>query len=111
MNELTNEKFMTIKDFIELTGLSDRNVRRAIKKLFPDKIKRGKKTVIYKNESDKLLKELRIKELPNIGKNAEVNNQYITRVELAEFGKTIVSEMFKQMLPLLQQNNNQIEFK
>ena len=38
-------------------------------------------------------------------------NKYVTQSELIEFGKTIVQETFKQLMPIMQSNMNQIEMK
>ena len=46
MKELTNpeEQLVTIKELVDLFGVSNRSIRRAIKKYFPKKLKKGKTT-------------------------------------------------------------------
>jgi len=36
------------------------------------------------------------------GKNTQANTDYVTKADLAEFGRSIVAEMFKQVIPLIQ---------
>jgi Mn-dependent DtxR family transcriptional regulator len=104
MNELTNEKTMTVKQISTLLNVSNETIKRIIRKLYPDKMQSRKITRLTKEESEKVIGEIRVETKNHLTQNESVNN-YVTKNDLKEFGKTIVEEMLKQFLPLIQNNN------
>jgi hypothetical protein len=108
---------MNIKQFCEMTGLTRQTILSAVKKLFPDKIKNGKVTKLNEIEATDIIRELRLKDLPNLSKNLQVekpqNLQKIDRLEsmFVEFMKQ-QTETNKILLTLIQNNSQkQIELK
>jgi hypothetical protein len=66
---------MTIKGIMDLTRLSRNNVLRVVKKLYPDLMKKGKKTILSENQTEKVLMELRKKGILTHSQNGEVHSQ------------------------------------
>lgn len=110
---------MTVKQFCEMTGLKRITVTNAIKKNFPDKVKNGVRTRLNEMESTELLKYLRLKDLPNLSKNQQVekvHNQQIDRIDrlenLVEKLVVISTNQTEQINRLLEQpRQKQIELK
>ena len=104
---------MTTKEIAEAAGVSVDTVQRSARALYPEKFKQGKKAYFVKAESIEIMKGLRKKNFVALPKDAEVLPQsadVVTRADLAVFGAAIVSEMMKQLLPLIQNPVKQIEF-
>lgn len=64
MNELTNEKFMTIKEVADILNKDESTIRKIGKTIFPKIFKNGK--ITYLNEYQVTLIKL------NLGKNSEL---------------------------------------
>jgi hypothetical protein len=67
MNELTNEKTMTVKEVAGALGISYDSANNAVKRLFPNIIKNGVQTVLGENQVACISKELK--------QNTQVTNQ------------------------------------
>lgn len=103
------DEFMTINDFIKLTGLTRMTICRAINKIFPGKMKNGVTTKINKKESEILLNELRIKNLPDLNKNVKVEKvkeNFITKNDLQLFFKDMIRPIIEN-----QQKQNELIIK
>jgi hypothetical protein len=115
MNDLTKEKMMTIKDFCDLTGRRRITITTAINKIMPGKIKNGITTFLNSDESTELLKELRLKDLPNlskkeqVGKVSEISIISNIMMQFIESQNKFNLELIKEIKSIKQ--NNQIEFK
>lgn len=88
---------MTVKEIAETAGVSTETVSRKIKELYPDRVKNGKTTRLVQSEALCIMAELRKKNFVEPLQNDKV----ITRTELAEFGTVIVSEVIKQLMPMI----------
>ena len=93
---------MTIKDLAEVAGISQETVRVKGKELFPERFINGVKTVFTKEQSVKIMSELRTKGSIIPTEKLAENKELVTRSDLATFGAAIVSEMMKQFMPLIQ---------
>lgn len=106
---------MTIKQFCEMTGLKRITVTNAVKKLFPDIIKNGKTTFLDEMQSTEILKELRIKDLPNLSKNIQVekvqNIDRIDRLETLVEKLVVISTNQSEQINRLLNQPKQIELK
>ena len=68
-------------------------------------MRQGKRLIFSEKESIEIMRELKKKGFIQPNQNGQVpdqNGQAVTRSDLAAFGATIVSEVMKQFLPLLQ---------
>ena len=104
---------MTTKEIAEIAGVSAETVRAKTREIFPEKIKNGKRTVFLQKEAVTIMAELRKKGFVQATENLEVpteNFEVVTRSDLAAFGASIVSEIMKQFLPILQNQPKQIDF-
>ena len=115
---------MTVKELAKFTGKTERTVQLWIKKHNEKTMFHNEKISLQKgHESDFTVDEVeRILKASSLSKDAvsilmnnarskpDQNGQAITRSDLAAFGATIVSEVMKQFLPLLQNQNKQIDF-
>lgn len=101
---------MTIKEIAEVAGVSAETVRSKGKELYPDRIINGIKTVFSREQSIKIMSELRVKGAIMPTENLPQNMEVVTRSDLAAFGTAIVAEMMKQFLPLIQNQTKQFEF-
>ena len=70
MNELSNNKTMSVKEIADLFNLSDRTIRRHIEILFPDKMKDGSKTLL--NEKEVTIIKLHIEKNPNLDNEVQL---------------------------------------
>lgn len=103
---------MTVREIADIAGVSPETVRAKTKELFPGKIKNGKRTVFLQKEAVVIMAELRKKGFVQPTENLELpteNVEVVTRSDLATFGASIVTEIMKQFLPLLQNQHKQIE--
>ena len=50
MNELTNEKTMTVKEVADALGTAESTIRNKVKELFPEIIKNGVATTLNENQ-------------------------------------------------------------
>ena len=73
MNENENQDYMTITHFSNMTGLTKQTIINYIKELYPDLIEHGKETKLNEDESSEVMKELRIKKMPNLERDADIN--------------------------------------
>jgi len=104
---------MTTKEIAEIAGVSVQTVRRTAELNVGYVFEKGKKADFSEKESIEIMRELKKKGFIQPVQNGQVpdqNGQAITRSDLAAFGATIVSEVMKQFLPLLQNQNKQIDF-
>ncbi len=98
---------MTTREIADAAGISSERVRIKAREMFPTKFAKGKKTDFDERESFAIMAELRKKNFVQPPRDKEVPPQnkevpdYVTRADLAEFGRALVQEMFKQMTPLL----------
>jgi hypothetical protein len=88
---------MTAKQIAEVAGVSVETVQKKVKELFPEIVKKGKQTNLTEPEAVNIMAELRKQGFVTPRKNDDV----VTRSELAEFGRAIVSEMFGLFLPMI----------
>lgn len=110
---------MTIKEIVEITGLSKQTILNKVKEKFPTKIIHGKTTRLNQDESISIVNELRVEVSKNLTvesknltvENNKTENNYVTKQDLIDFGASIVQEMFKQVLPLMQNNFKHLEIK
>lgn len=86
---------MNIKDISRLTELSRETVRTKAKELFPLKFENGKTTYFSKDESIKIVAELRKKGFIQPAENLQVPTENLQV-------KEIIKEAFKEMIPLMQ---------
>lgn len=96
---------MTLREMAEVAGVSVETVRSKGKEMYPDKFIKGKKTSFNQQESITVMSELRKRGFVQPTENMDVhteNRDVVTRADLATFGASIVSEMMKQFLPLIQ---------
>jgi len=104
---------MTVREIAEIAGVSVQTVRRTAELNVGYVFEKGKKADFSEKESIEIMRELKkkgfIQPVQN-GQEPVQNGQVITRSDLAAFGVTIVSEVMKQFLPLLQNQPKQIEF-
>jgi phage antirepressor YoqD-like protein len=70
MNDLTNEKTMTIKEVAEILKCSESLIREKIKTYFPDKMQNGIKTNL--NEKEITVIKLDIQQNPHLAQSCEV---------------------------------------
>lgn len=100
---------MTTKEIADIAGVSTKTVTRTAKLKGIGIITPGIETRFTETESVLLMSELRKKGFVNPSQNVPQprQNDYVTKIDLAEFGKSLVSEMFKQMLPIMQGNIKQ----
>jgi len=87
MKELTNpeEQLVTIKELVDLFGVSNRSIRRAIKKYFPKKLKKGKTT--YLNELEVTIVKKELSNHHNIGGIAYVDIRPYVEIYAKRIGK------------------------
>ncbi len=106
------ENKMTVKELSTLFNVSVDTVQNVIKELYPNKMQKGKKTNLIKEECIYIGEKIRKKGYIELPKNTESlpNNSYVTKDDLKDFGKSLVQEIFKQIIPIIQ-NKNQIELK
>lgn len=105
---------MTTREIAELSGVSVQTVRRTAENDVGYVFEKGKKAVFTEKESIEIMKYLRKRGFVQHVQNGQVpvqNGQAVTRSELAEFGKSIVAEMFKQIIPLISNQVKQIDIK
>jgi hypothetical protein len=104
------ETKITTKEIADIAGLSSKTVTRTAKARGIGTIKPGVETTFTENESVFLMSELRKRGFIQPRQNVPQvrQNDYVTKSDLAEFGKSLVSEMFKQMLPLIQGTQKQV---
>jgi hypothetical protein len=88
---------MTLREMAEVAGVTVETVRVKAKEMYPDKFINGKKTVFNQQEAIPIMAELRKKGFIQPTENLEV----ITRSDLAAFGTAIVSEVIKQLMPMI----------
>lgn len=96
---------MTLRELALVAGVSVETVRTKGKELYPDKFAKGKRTSFNRLEATNVMAELRKKGFVQHTENREVHTEnldVVTRQDLALFGASIVSEMMKQFLPLIQ---------
>jgi len=100
---------MTIKEMAEIAGVSAETIRAKGKELYPDRIINGIKTVFTREQAVKIMAEIRVKgamiPTENLSQNLQVHRQdadVVTKADMAAFGASIVQEMMKQFLPLIQ---------
>lgn len=93
---------MTVNDMAIVAGVSTETVRAKGKEMYPDRFINGKKTVFNQNEAITIMSELRKKGFVQPTENLEV----ITRSDLASFGTAIVSEVIKQLMPMILASSN-----
>jgi DNA-binding Lrp family transcriptional regulator len=101
---------MTIKQFCEMTGLKRITVTNAVKRLFPEIIKNGITTYLDEMQSTEIIKELRIKNLPNLSKNMQVENlqkQQNSEVMVQQFTQAI--NLFTKTLEIMDKRLTNIE--
>lgn len=121
MNE-SKEKTMTISELALFLGKSISTIRRACKELnyiFENGITRRFNRNEVQAISEKLFTHVpfAVKEsikttFSNEQGQPLSNDDLVTKSDLIDFGKTIVSEMFKQLVPMIQNNQpKQIEVK
>jgi len=74
MNNLinNNEQLMSVKELAEVLGANETTIQRNIKKLFPNKVKNGIKTLL--NEKEVTALKLELQEHKNLGTSAELKN-------------------------------------
>lgn len=66
---------MTVKELSELFNVSDRTIRRVIQELYPDKLQKGKKTNLNKEEAVKIGEFVRKTGYIQPGQNADQDGQ------------------------------------
>lgn len=116
---------MTVKELAEFTGKQQTTIRNWVRKASAKNAVLATKYADANpsNPADFTIDEVQsILESGSLSKDAvsilmnnarskhQQNGQAITRSDLAAFGATIVSEVMKQFLPLLQNQNKQIDF-
>lgn len=72
MSNIATEQLMTILELSELFKIDEITVRRAVKKLFPELIKHGKKTYLNQYHVTKVKKEIETKTDKNVGLTTEL---------------------------------------
>jgi hypothetical protein len=116
MNELIKQKTMSIKEISDILKIDYSHVYRNAKKLFPSSLfKNGNKTYLTEEQVILLSEHIKVKVKDKPLQNAKQNEKALTKEDLKEFTKDIVkeclSEMVKQIIPLIQNNQKQIEYK
>jgi hypothetical protein len=115
MNELTKEKTMTVKQISILLDVSDKTVKREIRKLYPLKMQARKITRLTKDEAAKIIGEIKIQTKNHLGQNVPVNvlDEKLNKLETIVFSLAeIVKNQIEQTNKLLNQPNiKQIEIK
>ena len=89
---------MTTKQIAEVAGVSVDTVQRKIKELYPDLVEKRKATNLPQTAAVAVMSDLRKVGFVQPTENLEV----VTRADLADFGKSIVAEMMRQFLPMIQ---------
>lgn len=107
---------MNVKELSSLFNVSESTVKRIIRDVYPDKMQNGKRTILTKTESIILGEYIRktgyIQPVQNEQVAIQNEQAYLTKDDLKDFGKSLVQEMFKQIIPLIQNNQpKQIENK
>lgn len=104
---------MTTKEIAEIAGVSVQTVRRTAEFNTGYVFEKGKKADFSEKESIEIMRALKkkgfIQPVQN-GQDLNQNGQVITRSDLAAFGASIVTEIMKQFLPMLQNQPKQIDF-
>ena len=98
---------MTTKEIAEAAGVSVDTVQRVAKKLYPGMFGQGKRLAFVMEEAIEIMKALRKKnfvELPQDASELPQSAEVVTKADLAAFGASIVTEMMKQLMPLIQGN-------
>jgi len=95
---------MTTKEIAEIAGVSTKTVIRTAKINGIGIIKTGAETVFSEKEAVCLMAELRKKGFVQPRQNVEVprQNDYVTKSDMKDFGIAIVSEMMRQIIPMIQ---------
>jgi DeoR/GlpR family transcriptional regulator of sugar metabolism len=96
---------MTTKELAQTAGVSERTIRRIAEQEVGIVFQRGKKALYDEQDAIEILRKARKKGFIQPRQNAEVTRQsadVVTKQDLALFGASIVSEMMKQFLPLIQ---------
>ena len=104
---------MTTKEIADIAGVSVDTVQKVAREVYPEKFGQGKRVTYLKDEAISVMRLIRKRNFVELPKDAEVlpqTSEVVTRSDLAAFGATIVSEVMKQFLPLLQNQNKQIDF-
>lgn len=95
---------MTIRQIAEVAGVSVDTVNRKVKEMYPERVRRGKATTLIQKEAIIVMSDLRKKNFVEPTQNAEVatqNAEVVTKSDLATFGTAIVSEVIKQLMPMI----------
>jgi len=111
---------MNVRELSKLTGLSGNTIRRVIKKVYPDKIRNGVAVELNNDEVVMVKDWLAINHQTLINVTSPngkvtlpepVKTSYLTKSDLKEFARDIVSETIKALIPLIQpQQPAQIQF-
>lgn len=102
---------MTIKEIIEVTGLSKQTIINKIKEKYPAKIEHGKTTKLNQDESIEVVKELKVEVSKNL--TVQSNNLTVTdsdRIERLESLVYSLAEIVKTQIEVVNKsiNNNQL---
>jgi len=104
MNELTNEKTMTVKEVADVIGVSTQTVRRNIKKLDPARIENGKTTRLTKDEALILVKKIRTNNDIQPQQNVAKPQQNVA-VDYEVIGKMIGMAITSALAPIVEKLN------
>lgn len=98
----------------ELFNVSGATVRRVAKDLYPELFENGKRTIFNQQQSlligDKIRKQGYIQPLQN-GKVPIQNEEVVTKSDLKDFAKDIVKSVLLELLPMINNNQKQLEYK
>lgn len=104
---------MTVRDIAEIAGVSVQTVRRTAENNVGYVFEKGKTANFTEKESIEIMRELKkkgfIQPVQN-GQEPVQNVEVVTKSDMAAFGVSIVQEMMRQFIPLLQNRPQQIEF-
>jgi phage antirepressor YoqD-like protein len=104
MNDLTNEKTMTIKEIAYALNVTERFIQLKVKELFPDIVKNGLTT--YLNEMQIAIIKNQIEKNPHLERSFEVENDTAMALKLYEAG-----EYFKNKYEEIKKENEVLKPK
>ena len=88
---------MTTKELSQVAGVSERTIRRIAENEVGVVYEKGKKAIYTEKEAIEIMRLARKKGFIQPRQNADV----VTRSDLASFGTAIVSEVIKQLMPMI----------
>jgi hypothetical protein len=93
---------MTIKELADIAGVSRDTIRRVVKKLYPDEIVNGKKTMLNDIQCQVVMMEARKKNMVSPTQSAQVPTQS-AQVDYEVIGKMIGMAVSAAMQPVVKQ--------